>query len=72
MSSGQRRGGERSPCVVAVRLSFASAVIPPVSPLIIPLLYCHINGFQRAFSVEKPWLGGEKRRGGRAAPPVAW
>src|SRR5438067_5451455 len=28
---------------------------PTVSPLIIPLLYCHINGFQRSFSVEKPW-----------------
>jgi uncharacterized repeat protein (TIGR03833 family) len=37
---------------------------PTVSPLIIPLLYCHINGFQRAFSVEKPWPGGEKRMAG--------
>ena len=28
---------------------------PTVSHLIIPLVYCHINGFQRASSVEKPW-----------------
>ena len=27
---------------------------PTVSPLIIPLLYCSINGFQRASSVERP------------------
>src|SRR5262249_2386553 len=45
---------------------------PTVSPLIIPLLYCHINGLQRASSVEKPWPGGEKKRDGWAAPPVAW
>jgi hypothetical protein len=44
---------------------------PPVSPLLIPLVYCYINGFQRASRVEKPLLGGEKRRGERAAPPVA-
>jgi hypothetical protein len=46
--------------------------IPTVSPLIIPLLYCYINGFQRASSVEKPLLGGEKRIGGRAAHHVEW
>ena len=40
---------------------------PTVSPLWIPLVYCHINGFQRASSVEKPWPGGEKRIGGRAS-----
>src|ERR671922_422953 len=40
---------------------------PTISPLTIPLVYCHINGFQRASSVEKPWLGGEKRRGGQAS-----
>jgi len=45
---------------------------PTVSPLIIPLLYCHINGFQRAFSMEKPLPGGEKRMAGWAAHPVAW
>jgi hypothetical protein len=45
---------------------------PTVSPLTIPLVYCHINSFQRASSVEKPWPGGEKRRDGRAAHPVAW
>src|SRR5215831_14389371 len=45
---------------------------PTVSPLIIPLWYCHINGFQRACSVEKPWPGGEKRIDGWAAHPVAW
>jgi hypothetical protein len=27
----------------------------------IPLVYCHIKSFQRASSVEKPLLGGEKR-----------
>src|SRR5262245_44662637 len=42
-------------------------VKPTVSPPIIPLLYCRINGFQRAFSVEKPWPGGENRMAGRAA-----
>jgi hypothetical protein len=45
---------------------------PTVSPLIIPLVYCYINGFQRASSVEKPWPGGEKKRDGWAAQPVAW
>src|SRR4029453_6550430 len=45
---------------------------PTVSPLMIPLVYCHIKSFQRASSVEKPWPGGEKRRDGRAAHPVAW
>src|SRR5713226_4407548 len=34
---------------------------PTVSPLMIPLVYCHINSFQRASSVEKPLPGGEKR-----------
>ena len=33
----------------------------------IPLVYCHINSFQRASSVEKPLPGGEKRRGGQAS-----
>ena len=47
-------------------------VIPTVSPLTIPLLYCHINDFQRAFSVEKPWPGGENTMAGWAAHPVAW
>jgi hypothetical protein len=46
--------------------------IPTVSPLVIPLVYCYINKFQRASSMEKPWPGGEKRRDGRAAHPVAW
>ena len=45
---------------------------PTVSPLLIPLVYCYINGFQRAFSVEKPWPGGEKRMAGWAAHPVEW
>jgi hypothetical protein len=45
---------------------------PTVSPLIIPLLYCHIHGFQRASSVEKPWPGGEKRMDGWAAHLVEW
>jgi hypothetical protein len=45
---------------------------PTVSPLINPLLYCHINGFQRASRVGKPWPGGENRMDGWAAHPVAW
>ena len=45
--------------------------IPTVSPLMIPLVYCHINKFQRASSMEKPCPGGEKRRDGQAAHPVA-
>src|SRR5713101_1083249 len=30
------------------------------APLTIPLVYCHINSFQRASSVAKPFQGGEK------------
>ena len=45
---------------------------PTVSPLMIPLVYCYINSFQRASSVEKPLPGGEKRIDGWAAHPVAW
>jgi hypothetical protein len=45
-------------------------VIPTVSPLMIPLVYCHINSFQRASSVEKPLPGGENRIDGRASHPV--
>src|SRR6266702_3013231 len=33
---------------------------PTVSPLMIPLVYWHINSFQQASSVEKPLPGGEK------------
>src|SRR3989442_12897850 len=40
---------------------------PTVSPLTIPLVYCPINSFQRAASVEKPLPGGENRRDGRAS-----
>ena len=53
-------------------LAFKAALKPTVSPLIIPLLYCHINGFQRAFSAEKPLPGGENRMAGWAAHPVEW
>ena len=53
----------------AFMLMFA---IPTVSPLMIPLVYCHIKSFQRASSVGKPWPGGEKRRDGRASHPVEW
>ena len=45
---------------------------PTVSPLMIPLVYCHIKSFQRASSVEKPLPGGENRIDGRAAHPVEW
>ena len=38
----------------AVELLPPPEYIPTVSPLIIPLLYYHINGFQRASRVEKP------------------
>jgi hypothetical protein len=46
--------------------------IPTVSPLMIPLVYCHIKSFQRAASVGKPWPGGENWMDGWAAHPVAW
>ena len=45
---------------------------PTISPLTIPLVYCHIKSFQRASSVEKPWPAGEKRRDGRASYHEAW
>src|SRR5262249_37824082 len=45
---------------------------PTVSPLMIPLVYCHINGFQRVSNVEKPWLGGENRIDRWAAHLVEW
>jgi InsA C-terminal domain len=48
-----------------------TTVIPTVSPLMIPLVPCHINSFQRASSVEKPWPGGENRLDGRASHPEA-
>ena len=40
---------------------------PTVSPLTIPLVYCYINGFQRASSVERPLPGGTNRTAGRAS-----
>jgi nucleoside-diphosphate-sugar epimerase len=43
---------------------------PTVSPLMIPLVYCHIKSFQRASSVEKPVPGGQKRRDGWESHPV--
>ena len=43
---------------------------PTVSPLMIPLVYCHINSFQRAASVGKPWPRKRKRRDGRASHHV--
>src|SRR5713101_4534200 len=46
--------------------------IPTVSPLMIPLVYCHINSFQRASSVEKPLPGRENRIDGRASHHVEW
>jgi hypothetical protein len=45
-------------------------VKPTVSSLMIPLVSCHINSFQRASRVEKPWPGGENRRDERASPHV--
>jgi hypothetical protein len=47
-------------------------LIPTVSLLIIPLIYCHINSFQRVASVGKPLPGGEKKRDRWASHPVAW
>jgi hypothetical protein len=44
---------------------------PTVSPLMIPLVYCHIKSFQRALSMEKPFPGGENRRNGLASHHVA-
>jgi len=43
---------------------------PTVSPLMIPLGYCHINSFQRVLRMEKPFPGGEKRIDGWASPHV--
>jgi hypothetical protein len=63
---------DRKADVMRARQQLLHQLIPTVSPLIIPLLYCHINGFQRAFSAEKPWPGGEKRMAGWAAHPVEW
>ena len=40
---------------------------PTVSPLMIPLLYCHINSFQRASSMEKSFPGGENKIDGQAS-----
>jgi len=37
---------------------------PTISLPRIPLVYCHINSFQRASSMEKPFPGGENRRDG--------
>ena len=54
-------------CMNDGMVKFPPLDIPTVSPLVIPLVYCHINSFQRASSVEKPWQGGEDRRDGRAA-----
>jgi hypothetical protein len=45
---------------------------PTVSLLMIPLVYCHINSFQRASSMEKPFPGGENRIDGRASHHVEW
>ena len=46
---------------------FCGTHIPTVSPLMIPLIYCHIKSFQRASSVGKPEPGGDKRRGRRTS-----
>ncbi len=43
---------------------------PTVSPLTIPLVYCHIKSFQQASSVAMPLPGGENRRDGRASHHV--
>jgi hypothetical protein len=53
------------------RLSLLSLILT-VPSLMILLVYCHINSFQRASSVEKPLPGGEKRIAGRASPHVEW
>ena len=67
-----RSRGEYAPGDLNESMMIGPVDRPTVSPLIIPLLYCHINGFQRAFSVEKPLPGGEKRMAGWAAHPVEW
>jgi hypothetical protein len=63
-----RNGASSAPKILLNRPN----VIPTVSPLTIPLVYCHIKSFQRASGVERPLPGGEKRRGGRASPHEAW
>ena len=61
------------PQIDVFALDFLCVLLTPtVSPLTIPPVYCHINSFQRASSVEKPWPGGEKRRDWRTAHPVEW
>jgi hypothetical protein len=62
-------------CARALTVSAMACFVsskPTVSPLMIPLGYCHIKSFQRASSMEKPWPGGEKRRDGRASHHEAW
>ena len=49
----------------------AKLLTPTVSPLMIPLVYCHINSFQRPSRVEKPLPGGENRIDERASHPGA-
>src|SRR5262249_6683720 len=46
----------------------SSSSTPTVSPLMIPLVYCHINRFQRASGLARPSQGGEKRIAAWAAP----
>ena len=48
-----RSRGEYAPGDLNESMMIGPVDRPTVSPLIIPLLYCHINGFQRSFSVEK-------------------
>ena len=63
---------EKPLCTLPSCLSDNPLIIPTVSPLMIPLVYCHINSFQRASSMKKLLPGGEKRRDGRAAHHVEW
>jgi len=41
---------------------------PTVCLSTVPLIYYYINRFQRTSGVERPWPGGEKRRGEQASP----
>jgi hypothetical protein len=56
--------GEGGVCSQRENLCFHK---PTVSLLMILLVYCHINSFQRASSMKKPFPGGENRRDGLAA-----
>src|SRR5712691_2281875 len=55
------------PHAAGARGSRSHGVYLLYAPLTIPLVYCHINSFQRASSLARPLPGGEKRTARRAS-----